>query len=226
MWFKEVRTFGLYEEYYTKARELGVIFTRYDNDTPPQVSANGSVAVAYRDPYLGRDIDLPLDLLVLATPTIAAEGSSELSKMLKVPLQGDGFFLEAHVKLRPVDFASEGIFLCGAAHYPKSVEETISQAYAAAARAAAILAKPVIKAGGVVAEVDQEKCAACLTCVRVCPYEVPIIDPEAKKAKIEAAACQGCGVCVSECPVKAITLHHYTDAQIFAKEEALFMEVS
>ena len=226
VWFKEIRTFGLLEEYYTRARELGVIFTRYDNQSLPQVSANGRVSVAYRDPYLGRDLELPLDLLVLATPTIAAEGSSELSKMIKVPLQGDGFFLEAHVKLRPVDFASEGIFLCGAAHYPKGIEETISQAYAAAGRAAAILAKPVIKAGGVVAEVDQDKCAACLTCVRVCPYEVPIIDPEAKKAKIEAAACQGCGVCVSECPAKAITLHHYTDAQIFAKEEALFMEVS
>ncbi len=226
VWFKEVRTFGLLEEYYTKARELGVIFTRYDNDTLPEVSANGNVAVAYRDPYLGRDIDLPLDLLVLATPAIPAEGNSELSKLLKVPLTSEGFYLEAHVKLRPVDFASEGIFLCGAAHYPKSIEETISQAYAAAGRAAAVLAKPVLKAGGVVAEVDQDKCAACLTCVRVCPYEVPTIDPEAKKAHIEAAACQGCGVCVSECPVKAITLHHYTDAQIFAKEEALFMEVS
>ncbi len=226
VWFKEVRTYGLYEEYYTKARALGVIFTRYDNDTPPDVSANGSVAVAYRDPYLGRDIDLPLDLLVLATPAIPAEGNSELSKLLKAPLTSEGFYLEAHVKLRPVDFASDGIFLCGAAHYPKSIEETISQAYAAAGRAAAVLAKPVLKAGGVVAEVDQDKCAACLTCVRICPYEVPIIDPVAKKALIEAAACQGCGVCVSECPVKAITLHHYTDAQIFAKEEALSMEVS
>lgn len=226
VWFKEVRTFGLLEEYYTKARELGVIFTRYDNDSLPRVSANGSVSVAYRDPYLRRDVDMQLDLLVLATPAVPAEGGSELSKLLRVPLTGDGFYLEAHVKLRPVDFASEGIFLCGSAHYPKGIEEAISQGYAAAGRAAGILAKPVIKAGGVVAEVDEEKCAACLTCVRVCPYEVPIIDMETKKAKIEAAACQGCGVCVSECPVKAITLHHYTDAQIFAKEEALFMEVS
>jgi len=226
VWFKEIRTYGLLEEYYTKARELGVIFTRYDNDTLPRVSANGSVSLAARDPYLDRDVELPLDLLVLATPAVAAEGSLELSKMLKVPLQSDGFFLEAHVKLRPVDFGSEGIFLCGSAHYPKSIEETISQAYAAAGRAAGVLAKPALKAGGVVAEVDQDKCAACLTCIRICPYEVPVIDVEAKKAKIEAAACQGCGVCVSECPVKAITLHHYTDAQIFAKEEALFMEVS
>jgi heterodisulfide reductase subunit A-like polyferredoxin len=235
VWFKEVRTFGLFEEYYTRARELGVIFTRYDNDSKPEIVSAGSAAngkpgtpvkVAYTDPYLQRRIELPLDLLVLATPTIANDGASELSKMLKVPLQGDGFFLEAHVKLRPVDFASEGIFLCGGAHYPKSIDESVSQAYAAAGRAAAILAKPALKAGGVVAEVDQDKCAACLTCVRICPYEVPTIDPVVKKAVIEAAACQGCGVCVSECPAKAIVLHHYTDAQIFAKEEALTMEVS
>ncbi len=226
VWFKEVRTFGLLEEYYTRARELGVVFTRYDDDSKPVVSANGRVEVAYRDPFLRRDITLPVDLLVLATPAVPAEGGEALSKLLKVPLTADGFYLEAHVKLRPVDFSSEGLFLAGAAHYPKSIDETISQAYAAAGRAAAILAKPALKAGGVVAEVDQEKCAACLTCVRICPYEVPIIEADTKKAKIEAAACQGCGVCVSECPVKAITLHHYTDAQVFAKEEALFMEVS
>ncbi len=226
VWFKEMRTFGFLEEYYTKARELGVIFTRYDNDQPPQVSSNGNVRVAHRDPHLGRDVELPLDLLVLATPSAPADGAAELSKLLKVPLTSEGFYLEAHVKLRPVDFGSEGIFLCGAAHYPKGLDEAISQGCAAAARAAAVLAKPVIKAGGVVAEVDEDKCAACLTCVRICPYDVPLIDPETKKAKIESAACQGCGICVSECPVKAIVLHHYTDAQVFAKEDALFMEVS
>ena len=154
VWFKEVRTFGLLEEYYTRARELGVIFTRYDNQSLPQVNANGKVSVSARDPYLGRDIELPLDLLVLATPAVPSTGGSELSKLLKVPLTADGFYLEAHVKLRPVDFGSEGIFLCGGAHYPKSIEETISQAYAAAGRAASILAKSVLKAGGVVAEVD------------------------------------------------------------------------
>jgi len=173
--------------------------------------------------FAGKEMQVPVDLLVLATPTVPNEGNSELSKLLKVPLQADGFFLEAQVKLRPVDFASEGIFLCGAAHYPKGLDECISQAYAAAGRAAAILAKPALKAGGVVAEVDQETCAACLTCVRVCPYEVPRIDPEAKKAYIEPAACQGCGVCVSECPAKAIVLHDYTDAHMCAKEEALFL---
>jgi heterodisulfide reductase subunit A-like polyferredoxin len=223
VWFKEVRTFGFLEEHYTRARELGVIFTRYDNDSLPRVSFGAGPRVAFRDPYLRRDVDLPLDLLVLATPTVATAGAEELSRMLKVPLTTDGFYLEAHLKLRPVDFASEGIFLCGAAHYPKGIDEAISQGFAAAGRAAAILAKPVLKAGGVVAEVDQDKCAACLTCLRVCPYEVPIIDREAKKAEIEAAACQGCGICVSECPVKAIVLHHYTDEQVIAKEEALFL---
>jgi heterodisulfide reductase subunit A-like polyferredoxin len=221
VWYKDVRTFGLSEEYYTKARELGVIFTRYANGSEPAVSANGSVTVACDEPALKKRIEVPVDLLVLATPTVPNEGNDELSQLLKVPLTADGFFLEAHVKLRPVDFASEGIFLCGSAHYPKSIDESISQAYAAAGRAASILAKATLKAGGVVAEVDSEKCAACLTCVRVCPYEVPVIDPGTKKAKIEAAACQGCGVCVAECPAKAITLHHYTDEQIFAKEEAL-----
>ncbi len=226
VWYKEIRTFGLSEEYYTRARELGVIFTRYDNDSLPDVSADGALKVGYRDPYVGRDMEVAPDLLVLATPTIPSEGNDTTSLLLKVPLTAEGFFLEAHVKLRPVDFSSEGIFLCGSAHYPKGLEEAISQAYAAAGRAASILAKPALKAGGVVAEVDQEKCAACLTCVRVCPYEVPIIDVATKKAKIEAAACQGCGVCVAECPAKAIVLHHYTDAQIFAKEEALTMELS
>jgi heterodisulfide reductase subunit A len=224
MWFKEIRTAGLAEAYYTHARELGVVFTRYDDADKPLVDANGSVEVDFRDPYLNERIRLPLDLLVLATPTIPNDGNEELAKMLKVPVTADGFFLEAHVKLRPVDFASEGIFLCGTAHYPKGIDESISQAYAAAGRAAAILAKPALQAGGVVAEVDQDKCAACLTCVRICPYGVPIIEPDTKKASIAAAACQGCGICASECPAKAIVLHHYTDAQVFAKEEALAME--
>lgn len=225
VWFKEMRTFGLLEEYYTRARELGVVFTRYQNGNQPRVSAEGPLTITYREPSLDREVTLPVDLLVLAVPSVAAEGSVELSRLLKVPLTRDSFFQEAHVKLRPVDCASEGIFICGAAHYPKSIDETISQAYAAAGRAAALLARPALKAGGVVAEVDQDKCAACLTCVRVCPYNVPVIDAEIKKARIEPAACQGCGICVSECPVKAITLHHYTDAQILAKEEALFAEV-
>ncbi|HEU4528153.1 MAG TPA: FAD-dependent oxidoreductase, partial [Actinomycetota bacterium] len=224
VWFKEIRTAGLAEEHYTRAREMGVVFTRYEDGDLPVVSANGSVEVAFRDPSLRRRLRVPLDLLVLATPTVPNEGSADLAKLLRVPVTAEGFFLEAHLKLRPVDFASEGIFLCGSAHDPKDIDRSIAQAYAAAGRAAAILAKPALEAGGVVAEVDQDRCAACLTCVRICPYGVPVIDPLTKKASIEAAACQGCGICASECPAKAIELHHYTDAQIVAKEEALRME--
>ncbi len=224
VWYKELRTFGFTEEYSTKARELGVVFARYDNRNRPEVSGDGRIRVTYLEQAFGEHVTVAVDLLVLATPTIPSEGAETLSKLLKVPLQSDGFFLEAHSKLRPVDFASEGMFLCGGAHYPKNIDESIAQAYAAAGRAAAILAKPALKVGGIVAEVDQDKCAACLTCVRVCPYEVPRIDPAAKRAHIEAAACQGCGICVSECPAKAIELRHYTNAQILAKEMALLTE--
>jgi len=162
---------------------------------------------------------------VLATPTVPNEGNAELSHLLKVPLTADGFFLEGPRQAAAGGLRQRGIFLCGSAHYPKGIDEAISQAYAAAGRAAAILAKPALKAGGVVAEVDQEKCAAaspaCASALRGAGDR-----PRVKKAKIEAAACQAAAWCVSECPAKAITLHHYTDAQIFAKEEALFIEVS
>ena len=235
VWFKEVRTFGLLEEYYTRARELGVIFTRYDNDSKPEIvsagtAANGKpgtpVRVAYTDPYLQRRIELPLDLLVLATPTVASDGASELSQDAQGAAPGRRLLPRGARQAAPRRLRLRGHLPLRRGPLPEEHRGEISQAYAAAGRAAAILAKPALKAGGVVAEVDQDKCAACLTCVRICPYEVPTIDPVAKKAVIEAAACQGCGVCVSECPAKAIVLHHYTDAQIFAKEEALTMEVS
>ena len=126
VWYKDIRTFGLSEEYYTRARELGVIFTRYANDSEPKVERQRLALDRLRRAALKKSIEMPLDLLVLATPTVPNEGNDVLSQMLKVPLTADGFFLEAHVKLRPVDFASEGIFLCGSAHYPKSIDESIS----------------------------------------------------------------------------------------------------
>jgi heterodisulfide reductase subunit A-like polyferredoxin len=143
-----------------------------------------------------------------------------------VTLSREGFFLEAHIKLRPVDFASEGIFLCGAAHYPKFIDESISQALAAAARASTILSKSFLEVGGVVSHVDPEKCAACLTCVRVCPYHVPVVNVETGVAEINEAECHGCGTCASECPSRAITLLHYGDEQIEVKADALLMGVA
>ena len=146
-------------------------------------------------------------------------------------MDADGWFLEAHVKLRPVDFASEGLFMAGAAHYPKLLDETVVQARAAASRAATILSRPALMAGGAIACVDQSKCTGCLTCVRICPYSVPKIAAGAVGAGnilgaafIEPAVCQGCGICAAECPAKAINLMHYRDAQVTAKVDALLQE--
>jgi heterodisulfide reductase subunit A-like polyferredoxin len=228
--YKDVRTYGFKEALYTQARDEGLIFLRYDDDNKPQVQRNnGQLQVAINDPLLQTPIVLKPDLLVLSEAMVPAEGSRELAELLKFSCTLEGFFLEAHVKLRPVDFPAEGIFLCGAAHYPKFIDEAIAQANAAAARATTILSRDVLQVGGVVAVVDEERCTGCLTCVRICPYDVPRMNPTKVgaggilgAAEIAAAACQGCGSCAAECPAKAIQLQHYRDEQIMAKEEALF----
>ena len=178
---------------------------------------------------LGREMTLTPDLVVLSNPTVPSEGAHRLATALKVPLDLDGFFLEAHVKLRPVDFASEGLSMAGLAHYPKFLDESIIQAQAAAARAASILAQDTRTSNARVAVVDADKCVGCLTCVRTCPFDVPQIRADllgvggiVGAAFIEPVACQGCGTCVSECPAKAIQLMHYTDAQTLVKVDALF----
>ena len=231
--YKDVRTYGFSEALYTEAREKGVIFLRYDDDNKPDVqSVDGGLQVSVFEPILNQRLAFTPDLLVLSSAVVPAEGSQGLAELLKFSCTLEGFFLEAHVKLRPVDFPAEGIFLCGAAHYPKFIDETIAQAQAAAARAATILSKEALEVGGMVAVVDEEKCTGCLTCVRICPYDVPRINPTKVGAgailgvaEIEAAACQGCGTCAGECPAKAIQLQHYRDEQVLAKEEALFEEL-
>jgi heterodisulfide reductase subunit A len=149
--------------------------------------------------------------------------NDELAALLKLQRTPEDFFLEAHMKLRPVDFATDGIYLCGLAHGPKPLDESISQAAAAVSRACTLLSHDTITVGGIVARVEPEKCAACLTCVRVCPFGVPFINDEGA-AQIDAAVCQGCGSCAAECPGKAIQLDHFKDVQIIAKSMALFKE--
>jgi len=218
---KDIRTYGMQEEMYTEARRLGGLFVRYSDEDPPVVEAAGEGAtVSFTEPGLRESLSVAADLVVLSTAMVPSEGAEELSRVFKIPLTQEGFFQEAHSKLRPVDFASEGAFLCGAAHYPKSVEEAIIQGKAAAARASRILSQDELLVGGIVSSVDPDKCTACLTCVRICPYDVPIINEEGV-ANIEAAACQGCGICAAECPAKAIQLLHYRDEQVVAKAEAL-----
>ena len=169
------------------------------------------------------------DLLVLSTPIVPQKDAHQLAARLKVPLDADGFFLEAHPKLRPVDFASDGLFMAGVAHYPKFLDETIAQAQAAAARAAIILSQESVLTNARVAVVDNTKCVGCLTCVRACPYDVPKVKMSftgvgniTGAAYIEAAMCQGCGTCAAECPAQAIQLMHYRDAEMLPKIDALF----
>jgi heterodisulfide reductase subunit A-like polyferredoxin len=216
-----------------------VVFARYDDHHRPeveQVSGAGQapepdptgIQVRAWEPTMGEWMTLTPDLLVLSNPAVPGEGARELATALKVSRDLDGFFLEAHVKLRPVDFATEGIYLAGLAHYPKFIGESVVQAQAAAARAATILSKDKLSVGGVVAEVSASKCTACLTCVRVCPYSVPRINHElvgvggiAGVAEIGVAECRGCGICIAECPARAIELTHYTDDQMEVKIGAL-----
>ncbi|MGD8561374.1 MAG: FAD-dependent oxidoreductase [Desulfarculaceae bacterium] len=218
--YRDIRTYGVREDLYKEARELGVLFFRYDLDDLPQAEAAGDkLSLSTTDHVLGRKVRLEVDKLILAAAILPNE-VTKLAEAFKTPLNAEGFFLEAHMKLRPVDFASEGLYLAGLAHYPKPLDESIAQANAAVGRALTVLAKNVIRVGGVVATVDPNKCSVCLTCVRTCPYGVPKIKDGA--AYIEVAECYGCGACVAECPGKAITLQHFTDEQILAKEKAAF----
>jgi heterodisulfide reductase subunit A-like polyferredoxin len=209
------------------------MFVRYDFDRKPDVQVGDSnLRVAVKDPTLGRDITLEPDVVVLSMPVVPSEGAKELATRLKTPVDLDGFFMEAHVKLRPVDFAADGFFMAGMAHYPKFLGESIAQAQAAAARAATILSRDTLEVGGIVAQVDEEECVGCLTCVRICPYHVPQIQAGFTgvggikgAAYIEAAQCHGCGICVGECPARAIQLLHYRDAQMEAKIAALMEPV-
>jgi heterodisulfide reductase subunit A-like polyferredoxin len=162
-------------------------------------------------------------------PMVPSEGYRELASALKVPVDIDGWFLEAHVKLRPVEFASSGIFLAGAAHYPKLLDESIAQARAAASRAAVILTQETLSAGGAIALVDPQACVGCLTCVRICPFSVPEVKDDftgvagiVGTAFIEPTICQGCGTCVGECPANAIELLRYTHQQVEAQVLSLF----
>ncbi len=215
---RDIRTYGTLEEYYKLAREKGIIFIKYDPESKPAVTENeGALQVIIRDHILRTDLSLNPDLLILSAAIVPKE-NEELAGMLKINRNSDNFYLEAHMKLRPVDFATEGIYLAGMAHMPKLIEETIAQSAAAASRAATVLSKDKLQSEAVVAKVTPELCAVCLTCVRVCPFGVPFINDEGT-AEINPLLCQGCGTCVSECPGKAIELQHYRDVQIIAKCE-------
>ncbi len=219
--YRDIRTYGLLEDYYTKAREKGVIFIRFDKDNPPDVAKrDGEIFVTVKDHILRENVEIRADILALSAGMVAQD-TEEMSRIMKLNKNPEGFFIEAHVKLRPVDIPSEGVFLCGTAHGPKLISETIAQAQAAASRATTFLAKDAIKLSAITAKVDTEHCVKCLTCVRSCPFGVPVFNEEKKEIEINEAICHGCGVCASVCPRQTIDLSYYEDDQIISKIDAL-----
>ncbi|SFM44081.1 FAD-dependent oxidoreductase [Thermodesulforhabdus norvegica] len=216
--YRDMRSYGERESLYLKAREAGVIFVRFDLDNKPVVMLdNGRIIVEVVDHVLRKPIRLEADLVALAAAIVPGD-YNKIAQYFKVPLNEDGFFVEAHAKLRPVDFATDGVFVCGLAHYPKSIDESIAQAKAAAARAVTVLAKGTLRFPGTVARTDQMLCSSCGTCVSICPYSAPRFNDKGK-AEINPALCKGCGLCVASCRSGAIHLMGFDDAHIFSMIE-------
>ncbi|MBF0526035.1 MAG: CoB--CoM heterodisulfide reductase iron-sulfur subunit A family protein [Deltaproteobacteria bacterium] len=225
--FRDMRTYGFKEDYYREAASKGVRFIRYQPQDKPQVEAvegdgRPSLRVTVTDPILGKKLELNADLLVLAAAVIPSAGSKEIAGLFKVSLGPDGFFQEAHVKLRPVDFGAEGIYLCGIGHYPKLLSETVSQAYGAAGRVLTLLSQDTVMASGSVCEITESRCLACGACVSACTYGAIELHETrlGKKAGINPILCKGDGLCNSKCPTGAIQLKHYTDDEILSQINA------
>ena len=223
--YREMRSYGFYEDLYRRARKLGVNFTRYSEDDKPEVSASEErVRVSYSEPLSDKEIEDEADLLVLAPAILPGEDNAEISQMLKTPLNEDDFFLEAHVKLRPVDSATDGIFLTGLAHGPKNLSESISQSRAAAGRAASILAREYLLTEAMVADVDESLCIGCGDCERVCVYKAIEVDPEEDVAKVNQVLCKGCGNCTGVCRPHAVDLKGFSNAKLIDEIDALLSD--
>ena len=223
--YRDMRTYGFKEGYYKKASDQGIIFIRYQPEDPPDIRAieeNGRsfLRLTATEPMLGKRLEIDADLVCLAAASIPQTSNKPLSQMLKVPLNEDGFFMEAHMKLRPVDFATDGIFMCGTAHYPKFIDESIAQAEAAASRAMTILARDELTAGGPVSRIKTWKCSGCGVCWSVCPYQA-ISRGEDSISVVNEALCKGCGVCVSSCRSGALDLGGVSNEQTWSAIRAL-----
>jgi heterodisulfide reductase subunit A len=245
--YRDIEVYGThFEDYYALARDLGVIFTRYTLKELPQVVED---RVIVYDELLGLRLGIPFDLLVLSTPLVPRPGARQLARMLKVPVDEYGFFLEAHVKLRPLDFATDGVYLCGSAHWPAHLDEAISQAYGAAARAATVLSKAQLRASGVVAHVREYLCRGCERCGEVCEFGAvefveldrprSLSDPLAglpgwmmsgeqptsqRVARVNSVLCKGCGACAVVCPTSAMQASHFSSRQVTAMVQAALEE--
>jgi heterodisulfide reductase subunit A len=229
--FRDVRTYGFMEDYYREARGKQVRFIRYEPDDQPVVNVvekNGKrmLKIVVTDETLNRKIAIDADVLALAAAVVPSSSTREIGNLFKVTLSPDGFYKEAHVKLKPVEIATDGVYLCGMAHYPKFIQESISQAYGAAGRALTLLSHDVVVASGSVCVVDEKKCMGCGACVAVCTYGALELQDtkQGKKVAINPVLCKGDGLCNAKCPTGAITLKHYTDDEIVSEIDALASE--
>jgi heterodisulfide reductase subunit A len=215
--YRDIRTYGKKESLYHEARAAGVLFFTYEPDEKPVVTPDGDqVIVEFTDRILNRKLAVKADVLCLAA-AIVSHWDQALAQLFKVPLDTNGWLLEAHQKLRPVDFSNDGIFLCGMAHYPKPIEESIAQAQAAASRALTVLSMETIQVGGIVSDIIAELCSGCLGCVNVCPYQAIIFDKQKFVAEVNPALCKGCGACAAVCPSEAPTLMGFNNNQLYAQ---------
>jgi len=225
--YKDMRTYGFKEDFYRESAAKGTLFIGYDEERKPRITIdNGKLRAVFWDPVLKQEVELEPDLVVLSAATVPNPGNKHLAEMLKVPLTKDGFFLEAHMKLRPVDFATDGVFLCGMAHSPKYLDESIAQACAAASRATTVLSKKTLETEGTIASVVEDLCSGCRVCEHLCPYGAVEIQIRNGKpvAHVLEALCKGCGSCGTACPTKAITLGHFTNEEILAQIDAALLE--
>jgi len=229
--FRDIRTYGFREDYYREAADKDIKFIRFEPDDKPLVEAvevDGQrlLRVTVADPILGQRLAIDTELVGLAAAVIPSAATGEIAGLFKVALSPDGFFKEAHVKLRPVEFGTDGVYLCGTAHYPKFMQETINQAYGAAGRVLTLLSHDTVVASGAVCEVDENKCISCGACITVCTYgAIEFHDtPKGKKAMVNSVLCKGDGLCNAMCSTNAIQLKHFTDEELLCEIDAALLE--
>jgi heterodisulfide reductase subunit A len=229
--FRDMRTYGFKEDYYRMASDREVKFIRYEPEDKPIVESvkeggKEKIRVTAADPILGQRLEIDADILSLAAAVIPPASIHEIASLFKVTLSPDNFFKEAHVKLRPVEFAADGVFLCGTAHYPKHIQETINQAYGAAGRVLTLLSHDTVTASGSVCEVKENDCVSCGACITACTYDaIEFIDtPKGKKAWVNPILCKGDGLCNAKCPTSAIVLKHFTDEVLLSQIDAAGIE--
>ncbi len=229
--YRDMRTYGTYEDYYREAAEKDIKFIRWEPENKPQVetteeSGKSILRVTVFDPILGEYLSLDADYISLAAATLPPASNKDISKLYNVDLGPDEFFKEAHVKLRPVEFGADGVYLCGMAHYPKHISETINQAYGAAGRAITLLSHDIVTVSGAVTEIDESKCIGCGACVSACTYGAIELKEtrHGKKAVVNPVICKGDGLCNAKCPTGAISLKHFTDEELLSQIDAAVPE--